>query len=506
MPITPIILIHVAIAVGTATLLGPALFWDDWIVVGAPADLNIELFTQAGTAFGWTGRVHSALSEENLVVYRLGIVSIWALICAMFGWIAHLPTKDWKVGALIATLTMIAPFNSAKFAIINTPAVLCVAAFMTGWIVMRRSTILASTAFLISFTLPSLLFLYALAFAEHVWRIIKSNDLFSARSLISTAWLAALPPLYWLFKSVWLHPYGIYENYNQSISLRNAISAIRITLTDIKYIIQHLEVGWYAATAAFAIALIPISKRIIDWAFSDHKINPDFTRRLAISGAAALLLAATPYLIAGHAPRWAVWDSRNQVLIPFAFAILAVSGLTAAPRGISTVFLATTISISLVYWCGQGYLLWRDWQKQEFIQKHWESNLDVADADIIILDDKSSSGFANRRSPKFYELSGMLADAYKDERRIGIEASQWIDDICDPGLNVIPRSRHYRTGDAASSAVDRQGGLKVVRSTLSDDQSRGISFKALTNPTSKLTITTKQTPEECDNQVDPVSR
>lgn len=368
---------------------------------------------------------------------------------------------------------------------------------MIGWVVMRKSAALATIAFLASFTLPSLLFLYALPFAEHIGRLIKNKDRFSAHNLASTTYLATLPPLYWLAKSVWLEPHGIYQNYNQNISLQNAFSAIQITLTDIKYIAMNLEMGWYAGAIACIVALLPLSKQIIRWALSDQNSKPTWVLPLELAGTAALLLGIAPYLIAGHAPRWAVWDSRNQILIPFAFAILVTAVLTQLPKRISAATLATILGASIVYWSGQGYLLWRDWQKQIMIQRHWASDAKVAKADIVILDDQSSIGFANRRLPRFYELSGMLADAFGDEKRIGVEASQWIDAICNPNKNPMFRSKYYRTGDAKSSEGWDEHSWLIVRTTLSDKTPKPSKIHSLRYPTTNWLIASEPDQSMC---------
>lgn len=451
-------------------LIGGSIYWDDWTVIGVARELNATRFLQAGTPFGWTGHLHSSLSTDILPAYRLGILALWGGICGVFGWITYLHSRNGTLSLIVTVIAAISPFNSARTAIINTPAIICVGAFFAGWLIMRKNVVAAALLFLFSFTLPSLLFFYAVPFLTYAIALRRENPAHTVRAYLNLGLFFLLPFAYWTARSIWFEPKGIYEGYNGAISLQNVLSAGYLVVLDVKHHVRYVGAGWYVATAVLALALVPVSASLVSRLQSS--VPPERHRRtvlvLLACGLGMLILATLPYFLVGNSPRWSVWDSRNQILIPFGYALTATSVLLHVRQKLATGLFCLIASVSLLYAGGQGYLLWRDGEKQALVQRMWAESPAVKDAHVVILDDKTSTPFANRRQPGWYELSGILAMAYGDERRIGIEESQWTDKLCHPLGHFAYTSLFYRTGDVPLALAEAPDGIRIVRTTFRD--------------------------------------
>lgn len=453
-------------------LIGSSIYWDDWTVIGVARELNSTRFMQAGTPLGWTGHLHSSLTPEILPAYRLVILCLWGGACGIFGWITFQISKNASLAFWVAVVSTVAPFNSARIAIINTPAIICVAAFFSGWAMMQRSALVATLLFLFSFTLPSLLFLYAAPFVAYAFSQMAGRRFPTIPAALKLGVFAFLPVAYWTARSIWFAPTGVYEGYNGTISLKNILSAGYLVFLDIKHHVRHTHPGWYLATITFAVFMAPAAA---SWVSKFQSSVPTEKNRrtvliLAGCGLALLILGTLPYFLVGNSPRWSVWDSRNQILIPFGFSLMTAAALLFFNPRPAKWLLSLLVSISLLYAGGQGYLLWRDGEKQAVIQQMWSASEAVRVSHVVILNDKTSVPFANRRQPGWYELSGMLATAYGNERRIGIEESQWTNKLCNPLAHFAYTSPFYRTGDVPLALTEAPDGVRIIRTTFRDPE------------------------------------
>lgn len=496
--------IYALLAVVTTLVLGNFIYWDDWVVVGVQQEWVTQRFLQAGTPLAWTGWLLTAANEASVPVFRLASQALWLLTCGLFGLIVYRSVKIAPIAALICLLALIAPFNSARASIINVPAMICVTLFFFGWLLMRRHAWLAVPAFLMSFTLPSLLVLFAAPFFERCWQALNDSEWRRPAIAVQLGLYALLPPGYWFAKSIWWRPWGIYEGYNSAISLSNVKWASELVVEDAKYIVQHLASGWYLALAIVAVAAWPLAHSLTRSLRSACSTEADIRRRwpvwLALGGVAMLLLAVFPYLLVGNPPRWAVWDSRNQILVPFGFALTLAALIAWLPPKPAAGVMALCLSIGLLHWGGQTYLIWRDGAKQQAIQRLWAAEPAVRHAHIVILDDRTEMPFANRRKPGWYELSGLLAHALGNEQRIAIEALQWTNDLCEAKAHFRFRTPYYRTGDTLQVLPDSPQNLNILRTVLTDENRPRHWWKRLLNPTADLRMTAQREFDHCPVQ------
>ena len=495
---------YVILAVVTSLVLGRFIYWDDWVVIGVRPEWVIERFLQAGTPFAWTGWLLTTVNDALIPVSRLSTQALWLLTCGLFARIVYRNVKSAPIAALVGLVALIAPLNSARVAVINMPAMLCVTLFFVGWLSIHRRAWLATPAFLLSFTLPSLLFLFAAPFVERCWHAWNTSEWRKPTVAVQLVLYALLPPGYWLAKSIWWAPRGIYQGYNTETSLANVKWAGELVVDDAQHIAQHLAPAWYLALALVTVLAWPIARSLTRSLQSTRESKEARGTRwplwLALCGVAMLVLAVLPYLLVGNPPRWAVWDSRNQALVPFAFALLLAALLVWLPRRSAAAVMALCLSVGLLHWAGQTYVIWRDGLKQEAIQRLWAAEPAVRDAHIIMLDDRSGIPFANRRNPGWYELSGLLADAFGNERRIAIEAPQWTNHLCQAKEHFRFRTPYYRTGDTMEAFPSSPQDLNIVRTVLTDESGSRRWWKRLLKPTVGLRMTAQREFDHCPSK------
>lgn len=132
----------------------------------------------------------------------------------------------------------------------------------------------------------------------------------------------------------------------------------------------------------------------------------------------------SPYVVVGKIPQLQDWQSRHQLLIPLGASLLLVYGVKLLSRH-RTVTLPMYLLIMLMFthatMLNQISFQW-DWYKQLSIMENMrKSPVIVNKTSFLFRDDTRDLNF-NSRVYRFYEYTGLMKEALKNERRFGVES------------------------------------------------------------------------------------
>ena len=411
-------------------LLNKGHFWDDWILVDVDPKEVLDVFRQAGTPWAWSGHYHNLLLglSHNILAYRL-LTFFTFLISGYFFYSILLSIKevDSRARFILTLFFVLIPVNSARIALINTPYALTYFTYFFAFYLISRSDfrsnlLLKTLTFLLlmfSFNTASLLVFYfgtILLFLFYK-NFHKDSNLPKSQFIINFIklnwWLILAPFIFYISKSYFWKPYGIYEGYNQ-INLSLLIRPMT------QFPNSMLEISGFSLSTVTVvlIALVIISLRL-------KKIRPsNMLRNILglISGILLCWLALFPYLLIGLNPDHTGWNSRNQLLVPLglSFILFFVIELIADsfPKHAFLRFYLTTIIISffIIKNVDKQIDFERDYLAQTNLINLFAHDPLFKSGDNFILHNEVKT-WANNRSLSFYEFSGMSRKALGDQSR-----------------------------------------------------------------------------------------
>lgn len=427
------------VAHGGILLIPNAIYWDDWTLYRVAPSVILDTFRQTGTMFNFVGYLHVAMLEVGPWIFR---ASTFVLMFAA-GLLLNLIIKRYAVITtetrfFIVLLFLLLPFNIARVALIDFGYTLCYFLFFLAWWLMDRYRIAALALFFLSFITNSLLVFYAVPILDMLYRSGHSSSLKSGLMFcIRRIDFMLLPFVFFFIKAYFFSPSGSYEGYNQKYSTQQLIDSAVKQREDFFQFFTFLDrfvgVELCLLLSLFALLLIKNKPLILI-------ANKRIPWLLLAFGLLTFFLGAFPYWITGNVPTFTEWTSRHQLLLPLGSALVIVgvlsfnnlSGKTKVPSVIvraSLAFNALVISIivgvSLAFNVSSYAALFIDWQKQLQLIHLFAKNTDIERAGLIIFVDKTQQLNAFRREQRFYEWNGMLEAAFENEKRFGIQRSQF---------------------------------------------------------------------------------
>jgi hypothetical protein len=298
---------------------------------------------------------------------------------------------------------------------------------------VRRVGALALYAY--SFTTASLLVLYAvpLLVAAAVARASSGRPV--ATIVLRHVDFLALPVVFWLLRSVFLRPSGIYEGYN-ALTLAG-LARVPSLMLDIprQVLLDPLAraagtagVVGLVAGAALAGWLLWRSRAVETGGSSRTAGSAEAGRFvptivLALAGVVVLALGVFAYLTVGRIPTLFDWSSRHQLLVPIGAGLLAAAlarGVAAAGpagRAAGIVAVGVVLGISGVADARTLKAYQADWFKQAALIQ-WARELpELKEARHIRVIDDATAFNTLRRTYRFYEFNALFSEALGDTRR-----------------------------------------------------------------------------------------
>ncbi len=412
-------------------------YWDDWTLVGvAPSDL-IHTFTELGMP--WIGYFYAALLALPLPALVGHVVVFWTYLLAAMMFhavLCRIPGLS-RLDALVAALAFaVLPVNYARVAMIDLTYGLCLAAFLTAtWMLVRYVAVggiglrlAALGLFIISFSTASMLVMFVVPLALAgglVWHAGKVPvRSFAIRHLD----FVLLPVVYWVVKSTFFSPSGVYSGYNAlTVPGLLAVPSALLATPD-----QVLVEPIYRAVSVAGIPGLVAGGALAGWLLWRSRA-PEGGERisalvLAAAGVALVGLGVSAYLAVGRVPTIWDWSSRHQLLVPLGAALLAAAvmrGVHWAGRAgpVFGVVVGMVLGIAIVADARTLVAYQIDWYKQVAFMDTVRDLPDVRAAHHIRIVDQTRGLDALRRRIRFYEYNALLSQAFGDTSRLASEGS-----------------------------------------------------------------------------------
>jgi hypothetical protein len=477
-------IVVIGLVAWAATFLAPgSRFWDDWPLANGD---TLRLTREIGLP--WTGYIDLALLalgqwSFKVLAVAAGIVVGMATFAISGRGLALTVWERWLLSALVVALPLYAP---RTLAIVGTYS-WSLALFFVAWYLLVRKApgsggrlgcVVAAVLFFVSYTTASLLPFTALPVLHVAYLTLRGTTAFwrDLLRLIGRYWyVLAAPVLFWIVRSIFFRPSGLYADYNEFILTGKSPTAhTSVKLLAVLFCVFVVLVAWRfipwpraawlrelltlgalsVATAAVAyfvyvnrgvsapqaLALVGVISLCALLLLGTAVFRAIFGRRRAplprarevtpilALGLIAVLVGVLPYLLVGKVPTFANWDARNQLLMPLGVATVIVATVRAV-AAISRPLVVRAISVALI--TGFAFLslyvsltLVADWKKQEQIIHALASAQLVRDGSTIVFRDRSANLNYDGRTYSFYEYDGWMITAFGDESRLGIDGAR----------------------------------------------------------------------------------
>lgn len=452
------------LAHGGIFLLLNAVYWDDWILFKAGDDVITKMFHEANPFLDFSSLMHIALLKLGPWPYRL-LSPLLLFFSGIFLWgiLSPIAFLERQEKYEIVVLFMVLPLYAARVTLISLPSAYCYFSFFLGWWLLTRIEylgfrLLALGLFMLSFRNNALLVFYALPII-YLYYLENGAMLGKCYSwLIRRGDFLVLPLLFFTVQRVFFPASGHYSGYNEI----NTAKLLTI---------------WVPLLLVLLLLFLGLCS------YKKEYVGRIQTRGiwLVSLGLIVLYLGILPYMAVGKMPRFYDWNSRFQFLMPlgvsiatvgiisilkenFKLAIILIIGAILANSGRD---LLTGKLLSLENLSYQAHLLWPllvailavavikalwknlrlveglvvgsilvnlfvyieyaiDWQKQEYVIAKIAASEEARNASTIIVDDQTTMLNARGRELRFYEYAGWFKTAFGDEKRLGLNLSQWL--------------------------------------------------------------------------------
>jgi hypothetical protein len=448
-----------------ALVVNRGLYWDDWTLFGqSPASIVHGAWEFGLPLVGLFDAALFSLPMPGLSGHILVFFAYLMSTLVLHAVLRRIPGLS-RMDALVAALTFaLLPVNYARIALIDLQYGLTLLAFLAAtWLLIRYledrhpwRRLAALGLYVCSFSTASLLVLYVVPMAVAALLVRRSAKLPLGTLVLRHADFVALPAAYWLVKSVFLAPSGVYEGYN-ALTVQG-LKQVPVSMLSVPS--QVLVEPLYRAVTVAGLLGVVIGGAAAVWLLRRSRAVEAgrfvSAPALAIIGVVVLGLGVFPYLAVGHVPTIWDWSSRHQLLVPIGAGLLAA----AAVRGIRG-----TRRVGPVFGVAVGLLLGMsavadvrtlvayqvDWFKQTALIDAARERPAMRTARHVTVIDSAKALNALRRTYRFYEYNALFSVAVGDTRRLASDGTN------EPGPEEIDQfiaRPAYHMGEYVPSPVD----------------------------------------------------
>ena len=417
-------------------LLNRGLFWDDWITYHMDPQVQLSVYSQAGSFLNSGAYIHIFFSSigDGILSYRVAVFLSYLIIsCLLYSIIRQIEIIPRLFRLFIVLLFIVLPMNSARISLICLPYALNLMLFFIGfWAIIQYYNlkenkiyyILAIITFFLSFFAFSTFFIYLIPLGYVIYHEVIQNKLKNNTTVfkIQIVFLFLLPVFFVFLKKVFYEPYGYYQGYNE-VSIdnlwlipnylsryceNNIVGTIKVLIPNTPF---HFLIILIVGLTLFY--LLNYYYQEID------EISLKNLIILFIFGIFLFILAAFPYILAGLISSYTEWNSRHQLLIPFGLAVIIVSSLyLLLPNKNRNLFLSMIVITCMIATQLNYIDFQRDWIKQEAIMDYMKSDSSFRFNTTFIIKDNIPEYNANQRTYRSYEYTGWMKHTFGDETRL----------------------------------------------------------------------------------------
>lgn len=464
------------------------VFWDDWTIYNVDLSGMMQQFKDNGNvAYGWLFGFLNIIAAPTWL-YRVIMVLLYAASALCTYKVlkaAFFPQKD---ALLIATLGAVFPINFARISITNLAYAVSFflfwAAFyiLTKWVNKRKIIYRISALFLFfcSFTMNSLLvffiapLLYLLYFGQNSRRSFRGY----LSVIIHHIEYFVLPLAFWIVKTIWLLPKGIYDGYNSFSSIGFLNLFVQLVksphasfFAPLNQIVKVCTV-WPILFVLLSIILIIAFRRERNENTNDKPIS--YWVKWGLFGMLLFIAGVFPYIAVNKIPSILEWNSRHQILTGTGSAIILYSLISIVTikfsrlRFLQEITIAILIVGSTLVQLKVSLDFERDWFKQCAVMDQFLSNPIIQTKTSFAVHDLATNMNAIGRTYRDYEYCGQFKYLFKDETRFASISSEAYKSVGE----LIPLSRYSirnfkeKAPEAEieiASTGEKWGALKVIQ-------------------------------------------
>lgn len=424
-------------------LFNNGIYWDDWVLYNVDPAIIIDRFYQAGSPH--IGYVHAFILSFEFGVFLYRILTFFCyLLAALF--LMDILKNINEIGEtsriILILLFALLPINTAKMTLICLPCSLSYLLFFCGlWVFTRYHTnkkisfrFLSLVLFTLSFPLQSLLVFYTIVFLYVIYiEKRKIKDLHSIFKLgLRYLDFLMLPLIFFILKNIFWKPYGLYSSYcgiNVLYMINPRYYAYSIFFTTKNAIINILSDTIFHFTIFFLLFIC------IVFYFYRNNLNLEKTNGnnffFLILGLFLYLLAIFPYIAVTKIPYLIAWDSRHLLLIPLGTAFIIYYGTQGVFNYLKIknifriVFYSIIVSAFVVSGIATNIDFQKDYYKQQSIIENMKDHDIMQNHSTYIFIDNVQEYNVFPRNFNFYEYTGMMKEAFKEETRFGCSVEKY---------------------------------------------------------------------------------
>lgn len=425
-----VIIILLYTATHSLMLINTGLFWDDYTVYKINPEANLAVFSQAGFPFlGYYFNFISSLGQGILIVRFMVFASYLISGLCLFYILDVIKLFDRTTNMVATILFLVIPVNLARITLICSSYAFFHMLFWIAFAITVANTankniairIISICLFFFSFNTNSLLVFFTIVvfFVWYYYQHIimqKQNILYLIYTHIDYALIA---PIYFAFKSLYLKPYGIFENYN-SISFSYILNSpkkfflfLNNFANDFILNLSGLNIYFLILTS---IAVVMLFRPV--YAHDEYRPSNSKSLILLLLGMLIFFIGLFPYLAVGLTPELNTWSSRHLLLTPLGLTIIIVilSLLSVRQKALIWCF-GLTISACIILNINFYLDAQLEWFKWSSFTQNIKHDSTIKNNTTFLVDDNTVEFNAFKEKTRFYEYTGMMRSAFGDESR-----------------------------------------------------------------------------------------
>ena len=481
-------------------LLNQGIFWDDWVLYKQNPNSILEMFKETGFFLHWPAYLYNFLLSINQGIFLIRLLIFVTYLFSAF-FLNYVLSKIRIIDPLsrlfIVLIFALFNINSARILIDTLHYTICNFLFFFGFYLIVKFffrkkilyRILSLFCFFISFSTNSFLFFYIIPFIYIFYikkdqivsnKISFKNFLFSLKKAYKYLDFILLPFIFFIIKIRLFEPYGLYGGYYNNISLKNLNpinfikafygSFLQVFKTDYIRLISYPFLFIIISVIIFLIIKKLYRSDIIN--FNKKNINHDLF--LAGFGLLAFFAGVFPYIAVGKIPNLLDWDSRHQLLIPLGASFILYYILKIFFReidlraNIKIFFYSFLIGLFL---CSNMFIYLdyqKDWFKQLSLIENFKTSSVIKNNNNFLFTDNNKDSNAMERSYRFYEWTGIMKQAFKDESRFGVNVSEKDNINGLLGLKNYPQYNFstYNSGSKEVNVIIEHGEFELSKENI----------------------------------------
>ena len=409
-------------------------YWDDYAWLNQDFDVIKQGWEMAhGSAWVYGGGIFVLASELGVFPFRLlFLIANISIVFFCYHILSQVRVLSEFDKVTICTLMSVTPYFEVGFFIIHMPYTISIALFYLAFFLFikwqkkmtNQMKILVASLFFVSFLTNSIVFYYAFFLIYVLFKEYKKDK---------TAWMnlltfskhnfifILLPIFFLIIRYYYFMPNGLYEGYN-AVSIQSLFFSVpqlvpkllyeNLVILTLKFVEELLKFWW---------AIVPLSLVIaIRFPQNNNVISPSIHIALIACGSILFLMAAYPYLAAGHIPTLFGVNSRHQLLLPFSFSVVCYFAMSLILRCMNAVIKTFAISLVILTFFSlkiDAYVRYHiDWIYQQSVVENFRSNSLIRNGSTFSYTVNGSDTIV--RPISYYAINALAKTAFDDVSRL----------------------------------------------------------------------------------------